>query len=223
MSFVTVSSTRNKVFVQAVLSQDTASIAAQEAEVARRVRLEVSKLREKTEAETRAAMEEEAHAALAPQIAALNSANAALCDAWAQMAAPLAQKERDLAELVTELSFLLARHIMGMEAATNPASLQSMVARLLAEAAAERGPRQMLVLRVNPADHAHLVAHVPEEIASLLADEKIAPGGALIEIIAPDGDPLDKIEWDATVQGRLENIGNALALPGGSLSAWCGE
>lgn len=224
MSFVTVSSSRNKAFVQAVLSQDSASIAAQEAEIARRVRLEVSKLREKAEAETRAAMEEAARAALAPQTEALSSACAALSEVWAQIAAPLAQKERDLAELVTELSFLLARHIIGAEAASNPAGLQNMVIRLLEEAAAERGPRQSLVLRVNPVDHAHLIAHVPADTASLLADEKIAQGGALVEIIAPDGDPLDKIEWDATLAGRLETIRNALALPGGptpSLSAWC--
>ncbi len=36
-----------------------------------------------------------------------------------------------------------------------------------------------------------------------------------MEIIAPDGDPLDKIEWDASLTGRLESIRAALTLPGG--------
>lgn len=227
MSFVTISQGRNRTFVEAVLSQDAASIAAQEAEIARRVRLEVGRLRAAAEAEGRAQGRTEgraegeaaARAALAPQAAALQTAIAALAEAGNQLAAPFAQKERDLAELVTELSFLLARHITGVEAAANPAGLHSLVTRLLAEAATERGPRQSLLVRLNPADHVHLSALIPPGTASLLADETIAPGGALVEIVAPDGDPLNKIEWDATLAGRFETLRNALALPGNAGSA----
>jgi flagellar biosynthesis/type III secretory pathway protein FliH len=210
MSFVTRG--RGKAFVQAVLSQDAATIAAQDAEIARRVRQEVSRLREKAEADGRAQGEQAGRAALAPDAAAMQSAATALNDAWAQLAAPLAGKEHDLAQLVTELSFLLARHITGVEAATNPASLQSLVTRLIAEAATERGPRQTLLLRLNPADHAQIAAVIPTETANLLADESIAQGGARIEIIAPEGDPIDKIEWDATLTGRFEAIRTALGL-----------
>lgn len=215
MSFVTASRGRAKTFVQAVLAQDTASLAEAEAELARRVRQEVARLREKAESEARAEAQAQIHAAMEPQSAALRSAAEALQAAWAQLAAPLAQKERDLADLVTELSFLLARHITGAEAATNPASLQALVTRLIAEAAAERGPRQTLLLRLNPADHAHLLPLISAEATHLLADEAVAQGGALVEIIAPDGDPLDKIEWDASLPGRLETIRAALSLPGG--------
>ena len=210
MSFVTIS--RGKAFVDAVLRLDAADLAEREAEIARRVRQEVTRLRDKTEAEARASGEAAARAAMAPEIAALAAATGAFVQASAQLAAPLAQKEHELAELVTELGFLLARHILGLEASTNPASLQSLVAGLLAEAAAERGPRQSLLLRVNPADHAQLAPHIPPEAASLLADAKISAGGAMVEIITPDGDPIDKIEWDATVQGRLETMRQALAL-----------
>ncbi len=216
MSFVTASRGRAKTFVQVVLAQDTANLAEAEAEIARRVRQEVARLREKTEADARAEAEAQIRAAMEPQSAALATAIAALGAAWAQLAAPLAQKERDLADLVTELSFLLARHITGVESQTNPASLQSLVTRLIAEAAAERGPRQSLLLRLNPADHAHLLPLIPAETASLLADETVAQGGALVEIIAPDGDPLDKIEWDASLASRLETIRAALALPPGA-------
>ena len=215
MSFVTVSRTRGKTFVQAVLAQDTATLAETEAEIARRVRQEISRLREKAESEARAEAQAQIRAAMEPQAAALQSAAAALQAAWAQLAAPLAQKERDLADLVTELSFLLARHITGVEAATNPANLQSLVTRLISEAAAERGPRQTLLLRLNPAAHAHLLPLISPEPARLLADEAVAQGGVLVEIIAPDGDPLDKIEWDASLTGRLESIRAALTLPGG--------
>jgi flagellar biosynthesis/type III secretory pathway protein FliH len=213
MSFVTVARSRGKAFVQAVLSQDAAAIAAQEAEIARRVRLEVGRLREKAEAEGRAQGEAEARAAMAPDAAALQSAATALSDAWGQLATPLAGKEHELAELVTELSFLLARHITGIDSATNPASLQNLVTRLIAEAATERGPRQTLLLRLNPADHTHLATVIPQETANLLADETIAQGGARIEIITPEGDPIDKIEWDATLSGRFDAIRTALGLP----------
>jgi flagellar biosynthesis/type III secretory pathway protein FliH len=211
MSFVTRS--RGKDFVQAVLAQDAAIIAAQEAEISRRVRVEVTRQRAQAEAAGRAQGEAEAREAMAPDAAALKTAIAALGAAWAQLAAPLAQKEHDLAGLVTELSFLLARHITGTEVQTNPASLQGLVTRLITEAAAERGPRQSLLLRLNPADHAHLSPLIPAGTANLLADEKIAQGGALVEIIAPDGDPIDKIEWDATLKGRFTAIRDALSLP----------
>jgi flagellar assembly protein FliH len=211
MSFVTRG--RGKTFVEAVLSQDAATIAAQEADITRRVRQEVSRLRDKAEAEGRAKGEAEARAAMAPQLAALQSALAALNDAWGQFVAPLAAKEHDLAELVTELSFVLARHITGVDSTTNPAALQSLVTRLIAEAAAERGPRQTLLLRLNPADHAHLSTVIPRETANLLADDAITQGGARIEIITPEGDPIDKIEWDATLDGRLDTIRTSLSLP----------
>lgn len=214
MSFVTVTRSRGKAFVQAVLAHDAASIAAQEAEISRRVRAEVNRLRMQAEAEGRAQGESEARNALAPDAAALKTSIAALSEAWNQLAAPLAQKEHELAALVTELSFLLARHITGVEATTNPAGLQGLVTRLIAEAAAERGPRQTLLLRLNPADHAHLAPFIPAETAQLLADESIAQGGACIEIITPEGDPIDKIEWDATLKGRFTAIGDAISLPG---------
>lgn len=211
MSFVTVS--RQRAFVDAVLSLSAAESAEREAEITRRVRQEVAKLRDKTEAEARAQGEEAARATMAPAQAAMEAAASAFLQASAQLAAPLAQKEHDLAELVTELAFLLARHIIGAEVRGNPASLLNLVTELLAEAAAERGPRQTLILRVNPADQPHLAAHIPPEAASLLADASIAQGGALVEIITQDGDPIDKIEWDATLRGRLDTMRQALALP----------
>lgn len=210
MSFVTIS--RGKSFVQTVLSQDAAGIAAQDAEIARRVRQEAAKWRDAAEGEGRAAGEAAARAAMAPRAAALDSALAALAGAAAQLVAPLAQKERDLAELAVELAFLLARHI-SLGAETSQTALQGLVTKLLDEAAAERGARQVLRLRLNPADQLQLDGKLPPETAQLVADEKIAPGGAVVEIITPDGDPVDKIEWDATLQGRLETIRAALGLP----------
>jgi flagellar assembly protein FliH len=210
MSFVTVSKTRNKAFVEAVLAQDTANAAAQEAEMQRRVRAELAKARAAAESEGRAAGEAAARETLAPRLAAVETAAAALQAAWAQLEAPLAGKEQDLAGLVTELGFLLAKHIVGAEVWTNPESLRGLVAKLLDEAAAARGPRQELRLRLNPVDAEALKAHVPAETATLVPDAAVQAGGALVEIVTPEGDPVDKIEWDATLDGRLGTIQAAL-------------
>jgi len=213
MSFVTIS--RNKAFVQNVLSLDAAEAAAREAEIARRVRQEVAKLHAVAEAEGYAAGDAESRALMAPRAAVLETAIAALQEAAGQLIAPLAQKERDLAELSVELAFLLASHI-SLGADISGGGLLGLVTKLLDEAAAERSARQVLRLRLNPADQLQLEGRIAPEAAQLVADDKIAPGGACVEIITPDGDPVDKIEWDATLQGRLETIRTALGLKEGT-------
>lgn len=209
MSFVTVS--RAQAFVQTVLSRDAEEIAAQEAGIARRVRQEVAKLRAQAEAEGRAAGEAAAQAAMAPRAAALEGAIAALAEGAAQLAAPLAQKERDLAELAVELAYLLASHIsLGTDAGQG--GLHGLVRKLLDEAAAERGARQVVRLRLNPAEQQQLEGKFPPDQVALIADAQLSPGGAIVEIITPDGDPVDKIEWDASLDGRLETIRAALGV-----------
>jgi flagellar assembly protein FliH len=192
---------------------DDALDAEMQAEIAQQVQREVARLRAQAEAEGHAEGAEEGHrAAQAQAAAALESAVAALREAWTQLAAPLARKEHDLAELVTELSFALARHMVGVEVNANAESLETLVAQLIREAASERGPRQSIVVRLNPADHALLQPVTQIEEVHLLSDAAISRGGALVEIIAPDGDPVDKIEWDATIETRIASIQEALAL-----------
>jgi flagellar assembly protein FliH len=173
---------------------------------------EIARLRAAAEADGRAHGEAAARAAAAAESAKLRAAIAAFQDAWTQLAAPLAHKEHELAELVTELSFVLAQHIIGVEVTMNATGLQTMVARLIKEAAAERGPRQSVVVRLHPADHAIIEPLTQIDNAHLLSDVAIARGGAMVEIIAPDGDPIDKIEWDATIEARVDAMRIALGL-----------
>jgi len=213
MSFVRPSRNGGKAFVAAVLAQDAAAIAERDADITRRTRLEVAKLRAQAEAEGRAAGEAAARAAMAPQEAALGQAAAALAAAAAQLTAPLAHMEHELAALVTELGFLLARHIAGAELTANPDAMQTLVTRLLAEAASERSPTQTLIIHLNPADIPSLTPHIPATAATLAPDPTITPGGARAELTTPDGDPLNKTEWDATLPGRFNTIRTSLGLP----------
>jgi flagellar assembly protein FliH len=187
---------------------------AMRAEIAREVAAEVARLRARAEAEGRAQGEAEARVALEAEAQALRQAVAALTDSARQLAAPLADKELDLADLVMDLAFELARHVIGVEVASSPASLRTLVTRLIQEAAIERGPKQSIVVRLNPEDHAVIEPMLMADNAHLLADSAIAQGGALVEIIAPNGDPIDKTEWDATIDSRMATMRAALALGG---------
>jgi flagellar assembly protein FliH len=185
--------------------------------IAAEVAAAVASLRAQAEAEGRAKGEAAGRQdAQAQASAGLSTAVTALREAWSQLAAPLAQKEHDLAELVTDLSFELARHIVGAEVSANAGSLKSLVAKLILEAAAERQPRQSIVVRLNPEDHVLLSPAIQLDDGHLMADAAIARGGAIVEIVAPGGDPNDKIEWDATIGARIESIRAALALHSGT-------
>src|ERR1700723_2540308 len=108
--------------------------------VERRVIEEIARLRAAAEAEGRAAGEEAGHAAAQTQTARPAQPQPAIKafeDAWNQLGAPSRQREQDVAALVTDLAFELARHIVGVEAKTNADGLRVLVTRLLEEAAAE--------------------------------------------------------------------------------------
>jgi len=212
MSFIVPSRVRDHDATQVLLANQAVEDAARESEIRRRVQLEITRLRAAAETEGHAQGYEAGLASAAPERAALQQAANALQDAFTQLAAPLANKEADLADLVTELAFTLAAHITGVEAATNPAALQTLVTKLLHEAAAERTPDQTLLLRLNPADHARIAPHLPSPATQLLPDASITPGGAIAELLNPTGDPLHKLEWNATVEARTTTIRTALGL-----------
>jgi flagellar assembly protein FliH len=212
MSFVIANRERGKNFVQAVLANEAAALAEKEAEINRRVRQEITKLRAAAEAEGHKAGYEAGLAAMEPEREAMTQAIRALREAYTQLATPLAEKQTDLAELVTDLSFTLATHIIGVEATSNPHALQTLLDKLLAEAAAERTPKQSLLVRLNPSDHVRIAPNLHIENTHLLPDAAISPGGAIAELFNPAGDPLDKIEWNATVEGRISAVRSALGL-----------
>ena len=181
--------------------------------VERRVREEVARLRAAAEAEGRAAGEQAGHAAAqAETVSRVAPAIKALQEAWNQLGAPLRQREQDVAALVMDLAFELARHIVGVEVTTNADSLRTLVTQLLQEAAAERTSKQRVVVRLNPADHAVLAKLLVLEDGKLTADPAVSRGGAMVELIAPEGDPLDRIEWDATIEARVASVRAALGL-----------
>ncbi len=175
---------------------------------------QVRQLRGAAEAEGRARGEAAARtlAESAPQRQAEDIATAlqAFAAAAEQLTAPLARKERDLAALVVELGFSLARHLLGQEVSLNSQSIRGIVDALLAEAVEERSAGQGIIVRLNPTDHAVIAPHVEIDRVHMLADAQVARGGSLIELLAADGDPVNKVEWDATIETRLRELRLAL-------------
>jgi len=195
--------------------EELAAEAARRAEIDAAVAAEVARRRGVAEEEGRQAGEAAGRAALAAREVELRDAAAALKIACRQLAAPLAEKEHDLAELVMDMAMELARHVVGVEVAANPAGLRALLEKLLVEAAAERGAKQSVVVRVNPADEALIDAKLLGEDVHLLADAAVTVGGAKVEIVSPQGDRLEKSEWDATIEARIGALKEALRLEGG--------
>jgi len=205
---------------QAVSDTGVATLVEIEEEISRRVRHEVSRILPKVEAEAVARGEAEGRAELAQEHNALASALLTLKETAGQLAAPLAKKEADLAELVIELAFILAHHVIGVEVSTRPASLLKLVNEVIAEATDEKSPRQSIILRLNPADYAHLRPLISEDVAIIEPSESIAQGGAVVEIVSPDGDPFNKVEWDATLRSRIGHLRDALGQDGQSIGGF---
>jgi flagellar assembly protein FliH len=219
LSFVIVRRTAADATAGAPALPAAPDLAKIEAEAEARIEREVSRLRVQAEAEGRARGEAEAQrlaqAAQNAHDAAVALAIAALNTAWQQLIAPLAQKEEAIAELVTELSFVLARHIIALEIALHPDSVRPLVDGLVAEAARMRAAQQTIVIRLHPEDYALLAPCTAIEHAHLLADTQITRGGTIVELIASSGDPIDKVEWDATIETRLATVRAALGLDEG--------
>lgn len=181
--------------------------------VERRLSEEIARMRGAAEAEGRAAGALAGEAAARAETASLAApAIKALQEAWTQLGAPLRQREQDVAVLVTDLAFQLARQIIGVEVTANAEGLRVLVTQLLQEAAAERTAQQRIVVRLNPTDHAVLEKLVVLEDGKLLPDAAISRGGAMVELSAPEGDPLNRIEWDARIEARIAAVRSALAL-----------
>ena len=203
MSFVRVSRSKHK----AGTAPETDP---QEQEIQRRVRLELEQLRPTVQAEGMAAAEAAARTALQPLEQQVQHALSALEEANAQLAAPLARKEHDLAELVLDMAIQLARHIVGVQVTQDQTPLLNLVTKLLEEAGEERTPQQSLVVRLSPSDLSFIRDRLPRNDVSLLADASLGSGSALIELTSNNGDPLDRTEWDARLESRFEELRQAL-------------
>ncbi|MCB8874922.1 FliH/SctL family protein [Acidisoma silvae] len=188
--------------------------AEEEYRIAERVAEGIARLRATAEAEGRVQGAAEARAAIAPILARQEqdreSALTALRQVTDQLTAPLARLEDDLAKLVTELALSLTQHILGVAVRMNIDSITALVTTLLAEAVAERRAGQTVILHLHPEDHRALAAQFSAPGLEILVQDTILRGGALVELRGTDGDPIDRLEWDARLDTRLAALRAAM-------------
>lgn len=211
MSFVLVSRNKQK-------AGSAPEVGPHEQEIQRRVQQELEQLRPSVQAEGMAAAEAVARAALQPLEAQFQHALSALEKANAQLAAPLAQKEHYLADLVLDMAFQLARHIVGTQVTQDQAPLLDLVKKLLEEAGSERTAQQNLTLRLSASDLPFVKDRLARNDVILIADESLRPGDALVELAADNADPLDRTEWDARLESRFEGLRQALLPAAGAVN-----
>lgn len=214
MSFIKIAPARQAATTSLNVSDLEALQTAQAAEIDRRVAEQLAALRAETLAKAKDEAEAEARAVLNTQTAQLTQTMTALNQAITQLATPLAEKEQELADLVLDMAFQLARHIAGGETGHAREDLFTLVLGLLNEAGMERQPGQKLLLSLHPADLETLHAQALDCEAEIQPDGSITPGGAVIELLGQSQDPLDKSVWDARLESRLAATRAALAMPG---------
>lgn len=211
MSFIRIS--RNKHKAGSAPENDP-----QEQEIQRRVLQELEQLRPTMQAEGMAAADAAARVALHPLEQQFQHALSALEEANTQLVTPLARKEHYLAELVLDMAFQLAHHMVGAHVLQDQAPLLDLVTKLLTEAGAERTPQQDLIVRLSPADLPFIKDRLSRDDVSLTADASLSPGSALVELTANNGDPLDRTEWDARLESRFEGLRQALLPAAGTVN-----
>lgn len=204
MSFILVSSSNAK------SNTPAHGLNTQEPEIERRVQQAIEQLRQATIEEATLTGLQAAKATVQALETELQQALSALQEASAQLVLPLARKEQELAELVLDMAFQLTRHITGMQTMQDPEVLLSLITKLLHEAKAAQTPQQRLILRLHPLDLETIQGKLAETDIDLTTDASISPGGAVVELVMINGDLLDKTEWDARLQSRLEALHQTL-------------
>lgn len=217
MSFVLVSHNQNK-NIDTSDEKQALLVDRQEQEIELRVQQELEKLRHTILAEAQSAADKSAHAALNPLEQELKNALSSLVEINHQLAAPLAQKEQCLADLILDIAFQLTRHIVGIHVAQDQTPLLHLITKLLNEINNERVLQKQIIIHLSPLDLPFIESNLPEENMILVSDSNIEQGGAILELPSDTEDYLDRTIWDAQLKNRFDILLNALLpLPKGAI------
>jgi flagellar biosynthesis/type III secretory pathway protein FliH len=210
MSYVR--SLKRRGFIEAVVRHDHADMAEREADLERRVKLEVGRLREMAFAEGWASGETAAKASYLERKSEVARLQAILEKVIAEFSRPLQVLRDDIADFITECSSDIARHVVscGLE---REVSLRQVVGEILNEIDESDVKRiGVTEIRVNPDDVAFLGGIVGDQSVKVIGDNVILPGGVLVEIIPMDGDSRNRVGWDALIETKFELFRQALGI-----------
>lgn len=173
--------------------------------------------REEGAREGRQNAEREASAALDSQLARVRS----LCGVLIQ---PFTTLRHTLAEAVVDGSQRLAKRMVAEALNVNNQALVQTVSEILGEVTAMEGGRHRLEIRVAPdaldvtrSVVAEALGIEPKDLedregAAVVADPHLSAGDVQAVLVPPSGDTVHRIEWDARLEQRWNNIRTQLGL-----------
>ncbi|HEX7370796.1 MAG TPA: hypothetical protein VF284_11010, partial [Rhodanobacteraceae bacterium] len=83
---------------------------------------------------------------------------------------------------------------------------------ILKEALTVRGEGNTLRLYVGPGNKTEVAHWTREDNVEVIVDAKLGPADMRAELIRGDGDPINRIDWDAAVATRWKAVEQALRL-----------
>lgn len=136
----------------------------------------------------------------------------AFVDAATALNAPWATFKDAIAETITSAALALAKAIVPRLQTGNVESLKGVVDDVLQEALAVRGEGNVLRLYVGSGNKTQVAHWTREDKVEVVVDPKLGPADLRAELIRGDGDPVNRIDWDAAVATRWKAVEQALGL-----------
>lgn len=147
----------------------------------------------------------EVEAQLVDARANLEAATKALAEPWKAM-------RGDIADAIVESAVHLARAMVGQLPDMDPVLMQRIVEEILDEASGMGGGGHAVRFRVHPANQPNVTHWTAACGAEVAADDRLGRADVLAEWVGKDGDPMNRIDWDASLEGRWRAIRRALGL-----------
>lgn len=128
---------------------------------------------------------------------------------------PLKSLTSNVAEAIVEGAQHLAELMVSAHIDSDTHALQAVISEILREEAEiGAGADQRLVIRVSPGRCESVSALAEQRGADIVVDETMGDGDVRVTLTKDTGDPVNKIEWDATLRARWDAIRKALSLDG---------
>lgn len=142
----------------------------------------------------------------------LKAQSEALEQALQALSDPLPTLKRYLSQVIAEGAFGLAKRIVGEVMSGSPQALSSVVEDILGEASEARANDHALRLYVHPDDAATIEPMAQAHGAELVRDNALGRGDVKATLSRRNGDPVHRIEWDASLSTRLDEVRKAIGL-----------
>ncbi|HEX7325559.1 MAG TPA: FliH/SctL family protein [Rhodanobacteraceae bacterium] len=136
----------------------------------------------------------------------------AFADAVKALNAPWSTLQDTIAETIVGAALKLAKAIVPRLQTGDAEALKEVVDAVLQEALAVRGEGNVLRLYVGSGNKTQVAHWTREDKVEVVVDPKLGSADLRAELVRGDGDPVNRIDWDAAVATRWKAVEQALGL-----------